>query len=62
MKTKNTNSLFKIKGEHENLTYKITILCLERSLKRIKAQIKHFETMNDPYYLSKTINEFKTIN
>ena len=40
-------NVFRIKGEHKDLTNEITIMCLERALKRIKSQLKHSETAKD---------------
>lgn len=60
MKNQKSNSVFKIKAQHEDLTQEITNLCLKRYLKRIKAQIKHTE-VGYPEHLTNLLQEYKII-
>jgi len=38
---KESLSILKIKGEHIDCTKQISLICLERALKRIKSQLDH---------------------
>jgi len=63
MKNQKSNSIFKIKADHQDLTITITIMCLERSLKRIKAQLKHSIKNSEEVYcgIDNNIKDYKTI-
>ena len=57
---RNPYLLKKTKHDHENLTISITILCLERALKRIKSQIKYSE-VHAPEQIKDELKDFKLI-
>lgn len=57
---KNPYLLKKTKDDHENLTIIISILCLERALKRIKGQIKYSE-VHAPEQIKNQLKDFKLI-
>jgi hypothetical protein len=61
MKTKKSKlNVLVVKAEHKDLTNEITILCLERTLSRIKSQIKHSERFASEQ-IKENLNDFKAI-
>lgn len=58
------HSIFNTEAKHEDLTTQISILCLKRSLKRIKSQYLYSLEENvlfDRYYTKEIKKDFKTI-
>ena len=57
---KNQYTVKQTESKHVDLTNSITILCLERSLMRIKAQIKYSEKIA-PEQIKNYLKDFKII-